>query len=371
MSPAACGSADTASCSRLSSRSSRWALACLVAGALARAVVGGASPAHGWHGSRRHPAGVPRRLPQRSGALRARRGRLVVPRRHRQGRERPRAVDRAGRPLRPELPRLLRRADADPQRLRLRRRHVGPVQGRRRRRRPRSTSTTPTTRSPPPRATCAPLARPRDWRAALFAYNHAGWYVDDVVDAGRRRTGAQPSAAARARIARRPARRGSPPFPGFPGERCDARIVADVVVLARAYGLRVTDCFGGAPHAARRRASARPRDRRSRPSTATGAGPRRLARAAGWTPACAASGCPGRGPFRVVLYNGYPGHGDPRHTRPPASSPLVAARAGRAVLARALGPHRPRSRDRSCAMSVATSRLHRTRDDVRREVSRC
>ena len=33
--------------------------------------------------------------------------------------------------------------------------------------------------------------------------------------------------------------------------------------------------------------------------------------------ACAATGCPGRGPFRVVLYNGYPGHGDPRHSRIP------------------------------------------------------
>ena len=38
------------------------------------------------------------------------------------------------------------------------------------------------------------------------------------------------------------------PVPGFPGERCDRRIVADVVRLTRAYGLHLTDCFGGAPH---------------------------------------------------------------------------------------------------------------------------
>ena len=36
--------------------------------------------------------------------------------------------------------------------------------------------------------------------------------------------------------------------PGFPGERCDARIVADVVALLTAYGLHLTDCYGGKPH---------------------------------------------------------------------------------------------------------------------------
>ena len=43
----------------------------------------------------------------------------------------------------------------------------------------------------------------------------------------------------------------------------------------------------------------------------------RLATAVGWLPSCASAGCPGRGPFRVVLYNGYPGHGDPAHSATP------------------------------------------------------
>ena len=40
---------------------------------------------------------------------------------------------------------------------------------------------------------------PGDWRRALFAYNHAGWYVDDVARAGRglpRAAAAEPQAVA-------------------------------------------------------------------------------------------------------------------------------------------------------------------------------
>jgi hypothetical protein len=104
--------------------------------------------------------------------------------------------------------------------------------------------------------------------------------------------------------------------PGFPGERCDARIVPDVVALVRAYGLQVIDCFGGEPHAI---AGEHPMGLALDTAPVDGDWRRteRLARAAGWAPACAATGCSDRGPFRVVLYNGFPGHGDPRHSRRP------------------------------------------------------
>jgi hypothetical protein len=87
---------------------------------------------------------------------------------------------------------------------------------------------------------------PSDWRRALFAYNHATWYVDRVT----RRAAAYLAAVPTAPAATLPSVDGEwlAPLPGFPGERCDRRIVGDVALLTRAYGLRVTDCFGGRPH---------------------------------------------------------------------------------------------------------------------------
>ena len=151
---------------------------------------------------------------------------------------------------------------------------------------------------------------PADWPSALYAYNHADWYVEQVAD----------QAAAYRRASQLPVSPDSStwlaPLPGFPGERCDARIVPEVVALVTAFGLHVNDCYGGAPHALNGEhplglaLDLVPRDGDWRRTDA-------LARAAGWTPSCASSGCPQAGPFRVVLYNGFPGHGDPRHTARP------------------------------------------------------
>ena len=156
---------------------------------------------------------------------------------------------------------------------------------------------------------------PRDWRRALFAYNHANWYVDKVVA----------QALEYQRAASGPAPGGDvvqgsgawlAPLPGFPGERCDARIIRDVVMLVRAFGLHVSDCHGGAPHALRGEhplglaIDASPADSNWRRTEL-------LARRYGWRESCARSGCPGAGPFRLILYNGYPGHGDPGHTDRP------------------------------------------------------
>ena len=154
---------------------------------------------------------------------------------------------------------------------------------------------------------------PRDWRAALFAYNHAGWYVDQVAEQA-----AEYRRAAQLPVVPKPPTGSNwlAPLSGFPGERCDARIVPDVVALVRAFGLHVSDCFGGEPHALNGEhplglaIDAGPVDGDWRRTEA-------LARSAGWTPECARSGCPEAGPFRLVLYNGYPGHGDPQHTDRP------------------------------------------------------
>jgi hypothetical protein len=156
-------------------------------------------------------------------------------------------------------------------------------------------------------------AAPRDWDSALFAYNHARWYVDRVV-----RQAASYRAAASGSTGSVVVAPGQwlVPLPGFPGERCDARIVGDVVQLVAAFGIHVSDCYGGAPHAL---------DGEHPLGLAIDASPvdgdwRRtelLARRFGWRESCARQGCPGAGPFRVVLYNGYPGHGDSRHTRNP------------------------------------------------------
>lgn len=158
---------------------------------------------------------------------------------------------------------------------------------------------------------------PADWRAALFAYNHAGWYVNKVLAQAaqyRRESAAAPASTATSVAPLRGA--WLAPLPGFPGERCDARIVPDVVALAAAFRLHVSDCYGGAPHAI---GGEHPLGLAidAAPADGNWADTMAMARAFGWTESCAPSGCPGRGPFRVILYNGYPSHGDPRHSRIP------------------------------------------------------
>jgi hypothetical protein len=158
---------------------------------------------------------------------------------------------------------------------------------------------------------------PGDYRRALFAYNHSAAYGVEVLRwADRYRAAAQletgPTDGASVQV----------PFAGrwlarVPGTsvECDARIVRDVEYLLERFGLLASSCFS-----------------RSSVHEVTGEHPLGLAldavpaggdwgrtlaaaRAFGWSPACAATGCEGvvRGPFRVILYNGYPGHGDPAH----------------------------------------------------------
>jgi hypothetical protein len=191
---------------------------------------------------------------------------------------------------------------------------------------------------------------PHEWRRAVFAYNHADWYVEQVLrQAATYRESAATSASPGGTVI---SGNGNwlAPLTGFPGERCDARIVPDVVLLVRAFGLHVSDCFGGEPHA---RDGEHPLGLAIDASPADGDWRRTelLARRFGWRESCAASGCPGAGPFRVILYNGFPDHGDPRHSDVPhihlswehgPAAPFRRAPWVRVVLvasARAGGPH--------------------------------
>lgn len=154
---------------------------------------------------------------------------------------------------------------------------------------------------------------PGDWHRALFAYNHSDAYVADVMAwAERYRAGAE-TATAPTILAPAVGGQWLAPVPGFPGEQCDSRIVADVVAIVQRYGLFLSDCYGGEPHDIN---GEHPLGLAIDASPADGDWDRtlRLAIDAGWSPSCAAAGCPGRGPFRVVLYNGFPGHGDPSYT---------------------------------------------------------
>jgi hypothetical protein len=161
---------------------------------------------------------------------------------------------------------------------------------------------------------------PRDYRRAIFAYNHAAWYVARVLATAERYRGA--SAAASTNVRR-------VPFTGrwlarVPGtnEHCDARIVNDVLYLVHRFGLTVTACFAASGHDVH---GEHPLGLAIDvvPSDGNWDRTQAAARLFGWSETCAATGCAGdvRPPLRVVLYNGYSGHGDPEHCRAPACQP--------------------------------------------------
>jgi hypothetical protein len=158
---------------------------------------------------------------------------------------------------------------------------------------------------------------PDDYRRAIFAYNHADWYVARVLEWAERYRGALAEAGAGGR---RVPVTGSwlAAVPGT-GLRCDARIVPDVRFLLAHFGLRLTACFAASGHEP---LGEHPLGLAVDVVPVDGDWGRtmRAARFFAWVPECAANGCAGRtrAPMRVVLYNGYPGHGDPGHCAPPA-----------------------------------------------------
>ena len=178
----------------------------------------------------------------------------------------------------------------------------------------------PQRRDPRRRALPAQPRALRTTTAARFCYNHAAWYVAQVLATAERYRGA--SAAPTTGVQRVPfSGRWLAPVPGT-NVRCDARIVDDVLYLIHRFGLTVTACFAASGHDVH---GEHPLGLAVDVVPSDGDWERTAATASffGWTPACAAIGCANnvRPPMRVVLYNGYPGHGDTGHCRPPACAP--------------------------------------------------
>jgi Transglycosylase SLT domain len=176
---------------------------------------------------------------------------------------------------------------------------------------------------------------PENWHDALFAYNHADWYVEKVERAARRFAGSEteplsavgsaacrgvPNGAVLDRAIRLYGPRAFKPLParlwvgGGSPESVDARIWPDAVWLLEAFDLRVT--------AAREAGHNTHGDGTAMDMVpATGSGwdetALRAALALGWIPSCGASGsapaCPLVAAIQFVGYNGYEGHGDPAH----------------------------------------------------------
>jgi hypothetical protein len=160
---------------------------------------------------------------------------------------------------------------------------------------------------------------PGDWDKAIFAYNHASWYVAEVKAWAERYRGAAITGgglpAGSPHSQRLPD--GGPwliPIPG-PGVTCDRRIAPDVIALTRRYRLHLGDCFAMSGH-----------DIDGEHPLGLGLdvhpGPGgswelvgELARDLGWRESCGATGCAGQlpAPFRFIGWNGYPLHGDPAH----------------------------------------------------------
>lgn len=160
---------------------------------------------------------------------------------------------------------------------------------------------------------------PDDWDAAIFAYNHASWYVADVKELAERYRGAATG------VGGLPV--GSGTSQGLTGGRswlapvpgtsavCDRRIVPDVVAILRRYRLAAGDCFALSGHS---RVGEHPLGLGIDLVPGEGGSWDHAAQAVrdlGWRPACGATGCAGQlpSPFRFIGYNGYPGHGDPAH----------------------------------------------------------
>jgi len=170
---------------------------------------------------------------------------------------------------------------------------------------------------------------PRDWHTAIFAYNHAEWYVQKVESLAARFGGGfvcrpQPSAArgdallSRVQTLYRPRSFRAIPerlwVGGGPPQSVDSRIWPDAVWLLESHALRVTAAreAGHETHGDGTAMDMVPAPGRGWDGTA-----RRAAGDLGWIASCGPSGsapvCPLVPAIQFIGYNGYPGHGDPAH----------------------------------------------------------
>lgn len=170
---------------------------------------------------------------------------------------------------------------------------------------------------------------PRDWYGAIFAYNHADWYVRDVEAAAAEFKGSIECTAGAQSVGGnallknvqmlfQPRR--FKPLPqrlwiggGVP-QSVDARIWPNVVWLLDTYGLAATAAreAGHQTHGDGTAVDLIPAPGKGWDATAL-----RAARDLGWTSVCGAVGvapaCPLVPAIYFIGYNGYPSHGDPLH----------------------------------------------------------
>ncbi|KAA0274291.1 MAG: lytic transglycosylase domain-containing protein [Acidobacteria bacterium] len=174
---------------------------------------------------------------------------------------------------------------------------------------------------------------PRDWYRAIFAYNHADWYVRDVLRWAKRfgdvgsvaeaSCGPEAAAAELGRAVRLYEPREFRTLPrglmaaGYAPQPIDARLYDNAVWILRTYELRVTAAreSGHATHGDGTALDMVPAgDIASQAVWDRSAG--RLAADLGWRRSCAASGskplCPLVPAIQFIGYDGYPSHGSPR-----------------------------------------------------------
>jgi hypothetical protein len=180
---------------------------------------------------------------------------------------------------------------------------------------------------------------PADWRRAIFAYNHADWYVNLVLEraasyevrvicdaAGPISTG--PAELRRAITLHEPRSYTALPrelvAPGHARTSCDTRLVGDVSWILRTYRLRAWDCraSGHNTHGAGFSIDLVPEEDpdptpgdRSRRTAAAWSRVTQLAYDLGWRESCASTGCFGQmaPAIQAAFYNGYDNHGEPAH----------------------------------------------------------
>lgn len=181
---------------------------------------------------------------------------------------------------------------------------------------------------------------PADWEGAIFAYNHAHWYVNEILAEAERfgDLGSIAEATCESSPATGPANlaqsvrlyepAGFRAIPsgliavGFGPVKVETRIHANVVWLLRHYDLRITAGAesGHQTHGDGTAIDAVPADARSLASWRSTV--ERAARDLGWTPSCASAGvapvCDLAPAIQAVFYNGFDqSHGDPSHSQSP------------------------------------------------------
>ena len=174
-------------------------------------------------------------------------------------------------------------------------------------------------RRQPPRYLKASGA-PKDWDRAIFAYNHAGWYVDLVKSWAERYRGpllgglpGLPSGSAHSQTLPN-GKKWLAPVPGTSAV-CDRRIVPDVVMLLKKYKMALGDCFAMTGH---KPGGEHPLGLGTDLVPARGGSWDLLDKAArdlGWRASCAESGCRNAlpAPMAFIGWNGFPGHGAGDH----------------------------------------------------------